>query len=1211
MKIRLIKITGIALLVMAVLSLLALFTIPVFVGEKEVSLIISGRISNAIKGKTEIGSIRWAWFPFPHLIAHDVRFENDRFKATLPKMSVYPRWEVMPLGRIEPGRIGLDGPDIRIKSISGAGNTTLPVPPAHIVIRGGTLEIAPGLYPWLVKGVSLHTLNADFVTRGHGVEIKKINFGSDAIKKMDIKGAVNFKDETYTLVFDATGFAPGKAGLAPWVPGPLRPLDADIDFRLDLKGRGSDTFKAVINGDMPRCNIRKDNVTLNASSKRFAVSIDKSLGRLFVSVDRLEMDRPQFLMTGHLERKWATGGEPVWDIKFKAKDVDLKGVRQWVLILLGKYDVARNVCDIVRGGRAKEASYTFHGGTSDFKRLDAMEITADVDRAPIHVPKADLDLDEASGPIKIINGALSGDGLSAKMGDSVGSDGRLFLQISGDDNTLKLGLDIDADVSALHPILQRLVDNEAFRHELSLVNQAKGRAKGHLDVSGRLDDLDINVQVSRMNGSFVYGRIPWPIMIDNGELSVGHKEVSWKDVAGSLGRNKIHAASGSVDWQKGMLLKVDAFQADVDSGALYKELSGSAAISKVLSRVLTDITGRIFVKSATLSGPVMKPQDWKYKVGIAADALDFDSPMLPETVHVSKLKAAIDDQKVKIAALDSSIDNQPLNLTGGLSHRLLDDWHGWVEISGIARDSLLAWLKDKAWIAPKLFPKAPCAFNRFRIDVEPGSVSVKGTVMPGFTARKFSSRAVPRVDMDLAYSKGKIIAKTFDITGLDEKSSISFDLEQGRQGGFSIKWDGSLSKHTLDAILEKNTLLSGSIEGLFRLEREPSLVQPWSFDGAINVSNLYIPLHDIRPFEIKRLRLRSLGSEIEVGSVVFYLGGEAFAGHGDIAGNAMGLSLDASLKSDAVSWNNMSRIFKMLSRYSGRSELPITGRIGFDIENFQYTRNKLGCNGPECKKTTFTWHPLKGEVRILEDNAFSVSIKSADLCGLNTTGVWSKKKGPGAGVFHISSGHKKDLFFQEVLPCLGFDNEIIKGPFELDASLDGSPDKWRGGFVSLRSTDGQIRRLTLLAKVFSLLNVTDIFSGGLPDLFNEGYSYSDLDFDGRVKDGDLIVKKMTIKGRGLNIFATGSIDLDKFNSNLIFLIAPFKTIDAIISNIPILGRALGGKTGALITIPVGVNGPVRDPDVTLLPPKAVGSGILNLMKDTFKIPLYIIEPVLH
>ena len=119
---------------------------------------------------------------------------------------------------------------------------------------------------------------------------------------------------------------------------------------------------------------------------------------------------------------------------------------------------------------------------------------------------------------------------------------------------------------------------------------------------------------------------------------------------------------------------------------------------------------------------------------------------------------------------------------------------------------------------------------------------------------------------------------------------------------------------------------------------------------------------------------------------------------------------------------------------------------------------------------------------------------------------------------------------------------------------------------------------------------------------NENWSdwMDDLEIKTIIRDNRLVITKCVIRGEGLNLFAKGNMELDTLYSDFTVLIAPLKTLDAIVGSMPLVGPAVGGKNTALVAIPVGVKGNIANPEVTILPAQAVGEGIVTLVQETFK-----------
>jgi len=145
-----------------------------------------------------------------------------------------------------------------------------------------------------------------------------------------------------------------------------------------------------------------------------------------------------------------------------------------------------------------------------------------------------------------------------------------------------------------------------------------------------------------------------------------------------------------------------------------------------------------------------------------------------------------------------------------------------------------------------------------------------------------------------------------------------------------------------------------------------------------------------------------------------------------------------------------------------------------------------------------------------------------------------------------------------------------------------------------------------LAKILSILNVTEIYRGEVPDLTGEGFAYRTMTARAKIKGGKLLMQECSIDGLSMGIACEGNIDFAEKKMDLTVLVAPFRTVDRIVDFIPLVGHVLGGK---LISIPFKAKGDLKDPSVIPLSPMAVGSGVLGILERTLKLPITIIQPV--
>jgi len=116
-----------------------------------------------------------------------------------------------------------------------------------------------------------------------------------------------------------------------------------------------------------------------------------------------------------------------------------------------------------------------------------------------------------------------------------------------------------------------------------------------------------------------------------------------------------------------------------------------------------------------------------------------------------------------------------------------------------------------------------------------------------------------------------------------------------------------------------------------------------------------------------------------------------------------------------------------------------------------------------------------------------------------------------------------------------------------------------------------------------------------------------MDIDTHIEKNRLILERAVVHGEGLNLFAKGDMNMDDLHADITLLIAPLKSIDSLISKVPIIGEPIIGEDGSIVTIPVAIKGPLDDPKITALHPEAVGDAVWGLVKDTMMLPFNILK----
>ena len=243
----------------------------------------------------------------------------------------------------------------------------------------------------------------------------------------------------------------------------------------------------------------------------------------------------------------------------------------------------------------------------------------------------------------------------------------------------------------------------------------------------------------------------------------------------------------------------------------------------------------------------------------------------------------------------------------------------------------------------------------------------------------------------------------------------------------------------------------------------------------------------------------------------------------------------------------------------------------------------------------------------IRENQTYIRVDDAGLCGLSTSGYINR--GKKNIVINLPLHAKQRDNIQDLLSCLLKKEDFMNGIYSVESHLQASGNveelsrRFQGDF-NFNATDGRIHKLTLLSRILSLINVSQVFKGKIPDITQEGFAYNRVDIEADVIDSVLHLKKAVIDGRDMTMIFTGQIDPLKDELNLTCLVAPFKTVDLIIEKIPIINTLLGGR---LISIPVKATGKLSDPVVIPLHPSSVGKGVINIMTDILKTPVKLFE----
>lgn len=1201
--------------------------LPRFIDLEALKTRMSAQVNARLEGDLHTDRLEWAWLPLPHLNLRNTRFSSEETGLVAPKAMVYPDWWALFRGQVRIGKVVLVDPAIRVSRFP----TALSEPPdpelagLKVVIRNGTLQVAAN-NQWPVlrsRDLTLKSLNGSVAISLAAVQFDLSGKPAEG-EHLAVSGSYYRKDTSYRLKFSSRNFNPYTV-FHSFAQGKLAPGDSPLNLTGSLEGRGLEKISGKIVGDSPCLLVYPKDKKILLSCGVVDLTFAKDGDDLLLTLNEFELREPGLKLVGTVRRFAGdtAGSAPVWQIDLKGEDLDLSGIREAALSMWGENEVARKVSDIVQGGTAGNAAYSFKGTTADFEYVRNMHVTAEAIDATIKIPEGELVLTKTKGRIRIEKGLLIVDADEAQMGNSRGMKGNLILGLPDDDFTFKLDVDLDADLAELPEVLKRLVAHQPFQEELAKFSGVSGRATGHLHLGNDLRDFKVAVEVATMQGKGRYAPLAFDFAVAGGEMTIAPPMMQWRNVRGAYGPHVAEKTAGQVRWPDDVFLEVTQLDGVLAAKELGKEdLSYFKEISGELRENITRADGRIELRNTAISGKASEPKQWKADTDFVVKNLAVETVSFPEPIRIKQGKGHFSHNKITVSEATGSVFGDSFTLGASLTHQAFAALRGTISLQGKVGQGLGQWLKERHFVEPALFPHLPLQVESLQIDLQEGKTYAKGLIRPEKT---LFSRP-PKADISLEFTKDDPLKMAAHIYNGKEDATITLDFLDHNKETFLFSWKGELSKETVDQLLERKDLLRGKVAGDFQLylPQDPNKV---AFSGQLEATNLrwFLDEKAGRFVDIQELRLAGVGKDLKVKHLLCALNDrESVVINGLVSRVATGLALKLDLTSPTLSRKTLLDFQESLKRSRDKKNKPtasgepqqetpswnITGTVTFDLDEFTSGYKPTGGNAP----STLVWQPLQGEIRIHPQWRLSALITNGRLCCLDTTGEWFSTPELGQNHFSLSSACPTPPRFETVLPCLGYPQDIIEGEFSLNGRLEGGLENWQGGSLQIDSHQGRILRMKLLAKIFSVVNITDLFSVGQGEdgvgTSTKGFPYKDLLLKAHVKDNDLIIDEAVVRGEGLNLFARGKMNLTTFELDVVVMISPFKTIDAIISRVPLVGRVIGGETATLVTFPVGVTGKASDPQVTLLPPSAVGEGMLNIIKRTLLLPFHILSPIL-
>jgi hypothetical protein len=244
----------------------------------------------------------------------------------------------------------------------------------------------------------------------------------------------------------------------------------------------------------------------------------------------------------------------------------------------------------------------------------------------------------------------------------------------------------------------------------------------------------------------------------------------------------------------------------------------------------------------------------------------------------------------------------------------------------------------------------------------------------------------------------------------------------------------------------------------------------------------------------------------------------------------------------------------------------------------------------------------------LTSNAAVFNPVALSIDGGTAEGSFSYFKDPNEALLFETDFRLREIDLETVFNASGFQRKVLTGRLGGAVKLAekrGSEPFSAGlqGSATLVAERGRLWKVTILTKIFSLVNILSI-----DELFKRGLPYSTLSGDFSMDRGIISTEKMALESDSLRMSAVGEINVPEKKIDAVLALSPFVTIDKIVSEIPLAGWIITGKDQSVVSMYFGIDGELKDPLILPKPITMLEKGVLGIFQRILETPERLLMP---
>jgi hypothetical protein len=677
----------------------------------------------------------------------------------------------------------------------------------------------------------------------------------------------------------------------------------------------------------------------------------------------------------------------------------------------------------------------------------------------------------------------------------------------------------------------------------------------------------------------------WGHIVVNGALLVGKNSIAVQNATVSGGRSSVSGLSARFGWRVTPWLSIKSGEAAIDLQDIYQRRNMFESLKTQLKDVKT-LKGRVIFTAMNFRGRLLHPEQWTMDLTGSVDDLVFESPLVthPLIMAHAGFKATtstITFSDARLSYVDSWITTSG-TITGWTGARRSAD----LLLRGHIDREAAVWALKTFNLPLQYLPRMPANLSRCRLSWKEGG--------PWSVAAKVNFRTGSAVAVDIRTGRGVFILKHLSLERAHE--SAVFSMERTRKT-VDLSFRGVLTQESLDRIFENPPLHVAWLRGDAQAQLFFDDPGRSTAKGALSAGAFFFEPKRGHPVMVKEVELRANGSTVTVKKAALLWGDTPMEIKGWVGAAEEGFRVDLDVAAGSVSMDRIVSAFSPNTQEPGkgpRGPLPVQGTIRVSANDLSYG--------------VYVFAPVKTSV-FLDRNSVRIHVRDARLCGIAISGhIQPLSQDMLIDLQTVAVG----LPLEPLLDCMS-SNKRITGSFNLIGKFHGKGKTAQlirsiDGWTEFSAKDGKFYTYPLLARLLAFLNVTELLRGKLPDMGRDGFAYKSIKVKGEMKGGKLLLREAVVEGATLNLAAVGEIDFATHTLDVTVLVAPFKTLEFILSKIPVVRNILANR---LITVPVRLTGDLNNPDVTPLDPSAIGKNLLGIMRSILSLPFKVLDPLLN